>query len=177
MKKLLLGFVILIYAISLNAQTTYLKNGEKIKGKIVGKTDSTVIIKTWNNIHYYYNRIINISDIKVDISSESKSSSIMIKEPTIGDELKMTAENKMAGSIFCMIGIGLIITPTFMPEPKKLEDMQNFKDNNKTIIGIGGGLFIIGSIFHISAVNHLKIAGQKINLQTSKDGVGIKIKF
>jgi hypothetical protein len=96
------------------------------------------------------------------------------KDTPFGNELIKAGRLKSAGTLFCMVGIGLIVTPTLLPDPKA-DEIKNRKSTNQILVGVGGGLFVIGSLFHLGSAYHIKLAGKEINLQAGRDGVGVKM--
>jgi hypothetical protein len=165
---------------------TYLKNGEMITGAIVSKTDTTTTIRIRHEIfkgehntlsgYEYETKIIKNSDISYLKSDTSY-------ETTLGNELIKAGQLKSAGTFFCMIGVGLIASPYFLDAPKLdinnpqayADDLDKFNSLQKTLVGVGAGLFIVGSLFHFSSASQIKLAGKEINLQAGKDGIGVKM--
>lgn len=176
MKKLVILIMILISTVSLNAQNhIHLKNGLEFNGKIItpitGDTlrvlfeDKIISIPLYNIESIDYDKSVLLSNPKIYTSSE-----------------EMMISRKLSNIGYTLYGSGVILmgAPYFLKDVngktvKELEsNVLKRKNTNKFLVGGGCALFIIGTIFEISANDHMK---KYINLQSGENGIGINIKL
>lgn len=118
--------------------------------------------------------ILSFSQTKPDIIILNNYNSI---ETSVGRELNYAADLSSSASVCYILGTGTILTSYYMDYINPNQSIEDRKQTKDILYGVGGGLILIGAFCQLSANVHLKTAGMIIDVQTSKNGVGVKIRI
>ena len=134
------------YKSSTNKDSTIISiNFKKIKSMITDKID---ILNTFK----IYNGEVPIVQSHSEIqNSKYESNNLNIKNITAGDELIIHANHQYTGLILSLLGSGISIAGSFA--------------NSQPVIFGGSAVSLVGVIYFIESIGHIKMAGKKLNHQ------------
>ncbi len=183
MKKLLFAILVLIAANVAKAQdNVYLRTGIMYEGKIERITDSSLTIHDrasnltldcpFTNVSKYKyngNRVVFADPVKAPAAGT-------FVRP--GDELIKAANAYYGGLALTAVGVFTCIgSPLFYKyEIGDTEEVYQKKlSGQKTLLLVGAGFSIVGTIIQATAFYHIRLAGENLNIITNNNSVGIGI--
>lgn len=121
----------------------------------------------------FYLLVISVIISSVSFSQENKNM-------TPGDELVLASKLYYSGFTAMVVGTSVaLLAPNIMPYSKHAsESAIKATDQDRNAIRIAfGSVAIVGLIIQTTSFIHIKRAGDKLNLISGVDGLGIALKF
>lgn len=174
--------------ISFSQSTVTLKSGKVFTGKIISIEDSTLLLhdkesgeKLKINIDVIDTYTVNGETVKatnLERNTVTKSGEVLIT--TAGDELIKASSLYYSGMTLEVIGVASVIIGNIVFKDSEGDDwdkLNSKKNSRNAFTYAGGALCVVGIITSASGFKHIKIAGQKLNLVSTGNSLGLALKF
>ncbi len=191
--SLLLILFVLCGLFSFSQNSVTLINGKIYFGRIYNITDSTLQIKEKESGIDYQIKMKNIKKYSYESDTHKVVSDSFLrnyyleqlKDLPAGNEVIKAQKLFVAGIVVSGIGILTAVGIPYgieYPEydgstAKYTEEVNEYNKKVKAVVIIGCGFVLAGTILELASMSHFRLAGEILNLSTSKDGLSLSMKI